>query len=892
MALRTIDGRVMTALPDRDDRVMSLMAAALTLGAEERSRYLHTASDGDEELLRETRDAIEWEERMGGFLQRPWLSLQDLERPFQPGQLINERFEVVRELGHGGMGIVYEAFDHKRGQRIAIKSPKVGFRRLLSPELESALRVRHQNVCLVNEIHTASTDYGDVDFLTMELLEGPTLQEVLSAHGPPDPLEALEISRQLCAGLAEAHRIGVIHKDLKPANVILTRAPDGSRRAVITDFGLAGEPAADGGDLAGTPRYMAPELWRGTHASKASDLYALGVIFYEMVTGATPFGDEPSEVRLTRRPPNAATRSRDVPRRFDAVISQCLEPSPERRPGDAMEILSALAPRSFRKASLAGAIALLAVVAGLLTIHKPAVAVFERPNVRLAILPAHGTGDAAAIADGVLSDVIDRLAHQDALVVIWPAQLAAAGADTPGQARVNLDATHALQLAVRQDGGEVVAHAALIDLATQTRLETISGRYALANAGDLSTALAGAVAKGLNLRGGAEKPLAPAAATAYERGLFYLRRDQHSFDQALPLFREAIRLDPRAPQPRAGLVEALVLKHTDTNEDRWLDEAKRELEAAKALDPDSVAVLLAAGRMDESSGHEEQALDSYRRVAERQPRNVEVWLRIASVNQVLKRTKETIESYRRAIALDPRYYETYEELGVFYFHGGEYAKAAEQFRRVNALAPRFTNGYTNLGAALSEMGQDGAAETALARSLAIQQTPRALNSLAAIRAYQKRDAEAIVLYKEAYARDPGNYICLLNLGDSCRRERMTAESADYYHRGMEVALASLKQNPRDALARAYLASFAAFLGDRSRGEQEIEQALQLGPSEKVVIRRAVVLYETLGHRDRALAIAETATPETLRELDRHPDLADFREDSRFRELKAKKEKGD
>lgn len=877
----------MSALPDRDDRVMSLMNAALALGGEERSRYLRAASDGDEELLRETCDAIEWEERMGGFLQRPWLSLQELERPFQPGQVVNERFEIVRELGHGGMGIVYEAFDRKRGQRIAIKSAKLGFRRLLSPELESALRVRHPNVCLVNEIHTASTELGDVDFLTMELLEGPTLQEVLSTQGPLEEKKALEISRQLCAGLAEAHRIGVIHKDLKSANVIVTTAPDGSLRAAIMDFGLAGEPTPDG-ELAGTPRYMAPELWRGAHASKASDLYALGVIFYEMLTGATPFGDEPSEVRLTRQPPNAATRARRVSRQFDAVIARCLDPSPEARPRDARQILDALAARPMRKAPLfAGAVAVAAMVVAGITLWKPAAV--ETPNLRLAILPP--TGDAGEIANGVLNDVADRLARREALAIMRPARLIEGDVRTVDEARLNVDATHALQLALRQEGGGVVARATVIDLATQTPLEKISGSYAAANASDLSTALTGAVSKALKLHGGEEEPIASAAAIPYNRGLFYLRRDQHSFNQALSAFREAIRLDPRAAQPRAGAVEALMLRYKATNEERWRTEAELELAAAKALGPDSVAVLLAAARMDASTGQLEKALENYRRVAERQPRNVEVWLRLAEVYGSLNLRKEAIESYNHAIALDPYYYETFQEFGVFYFRRGEYANSAAQFRKVIQLAPRFHSAHTNLGAALSEMGYDDAAVQALMTSLSIKETPRALNSLAAVRAYQKRDAEAIALYKKAHAQDPRNYICLINLGDSCRREGLAAESAEYYRRGMAITRDQLRINPRDASTRAYFASFEAFLGDRARGEEEIEQALQLAPAEKVVIRRAVVLYETLGRRDRALAIAGTATVETLRELERHPDLADFRDDSRFRELKAKKEKG-
>lgn len=871
----------MTAPTDRDDRVMSLMTTALMLGAEERDRYLRVACDGDEELLRETCEGIEWEERMGGFLRRPWLSLPDLERPFKAGEIINERFEIVREIGHGGMGIVFEAFDRKRGLRIAIKSAKLGFRRLLSPELESALKVRHQNICLVNEIHTASTDYGDVDFLTMEMLEGPTLQEVLSARGPLEPAEALEIARQLCAGLAEAHRTGILHKDLKTANVIVTETPDGRRRAVITDFGLAGEAAAGDGQLAGTPRYMAPELWRGAGASIASDLYALGVIFYEMVTGAPPFGDEPSDVRLTRPPPSAATRTRRVPRQFDAVISRCLDPSPGARPRDAMEVLAALTPR-FRKAPLFAAIAVAGVVAA------TGVIVREPPHMRLAILPAQGSGDAAVIANVALNDVAGRLAPE--LVVMKPEQVAQGQAHTAEEARRNLKATHALQVAVRQEGGAIVAHATVIDLATQTRLDELTGRYAASSAGDLSTALTGAVSKALRLRGGTEERISAAAAKPYDAGLTYLRRDQHGYDQALPLFREAVRLDPHAAKARAGVVEALVLKHQASREFRWLAEAERELEAATALDPDSIAVLLAGGRLNMARGHYEKALASYQRVAERQPRNVEVLLRIAGLYDLQDLRKEAVESYQKAIALDPDYYETYQELGVFYHNRGEYLEAVEQFRNVIARAPRFATAYTNLGGSLTELGRYDEAIQAHLTSLSIRTTASGLNNLGAVKAYQKRDLEAIDLYRKADRLEPHNPMYLTNLGDSSRRAGLAAESEQYYRNAMDAALKVLQSNPRNGRARAYAGYAAARLGDRPRGQQDIEEALQLVPNDKVVIRRAVMMFEMLGRRDRALTILETAPSDVLRELDRQPDMADFRLDPRFIQLKARRER--
>src|SRR5205814_4249151 len=116
----------------------------------------------------------------------------------------------------------------------------------------------HPNICMVNEIHTAETPSGEVDFLTMEFLEGETLSAHLAAHGKLSPADALAVARQLCAALAEAHRSGIIHRDLKTGNVMVSRGADGGLHAVITDFGLAGE-TSEFADGLGTPRYMAPE---------------------------------------------------------------------------------------------------------------------------------------------------------------------------------------------------------------------------------------------------------------------------------------------------------------------------------------------------------------------------------------------------------------------------------------------------------------------------------------------------------------------------------------------------------------------------------------------------------------------------------------------------------
>src|SRR5690242_14936877 len=203
--------RIMESTADRDERVMRIVERARHQPVGEREAFLRLACETDDGLYQEVSETLDWEGRKGDFLKQPLTALTVVSRPFEPGTVVERRFEIVRVIGEGGMGVVYVAIDRKRNQRIAIKSAEPGFQRLLSPELEGALKVRHPNILLVNQIHTTKTENVDVDFLTMEFLEGETLSTRLARTGKLAPAEALEIARGVCAGLPAAHRRGIGH---------------------------------------------------------------------------------------------------------------------------------------------------------------------------------------------------------------------------------------------------------------------------------------------------------------------------------------------------------------------------------------------------------------------------------------------------------------------------------------------------------------------------------------------------------------------------------------------------------------------------------------------------------------------------------------------------------
>ena len=908
---------------------MALLSQAMKRPAEERQEFVCVQCDMDQKLHEEVLEALYWEERMGSFLKEPLLELATLLLPFEPGEDVADRFTIVGEIGEGGMGVVYEALDRKRKQRIAIKAAKPGFQRLLSPELEGALKVRHHNICLVNEIHTAQTQHGPIDFLSMELVKGQTLSAHLRTVGKFGHEEALDISCQLCAGLAEAHDSGVLHRDLKSSNILLCQNDDGTCRAVITDFGLASCKDLESAESGGTPGYMAPELWDGEKATTASDIYALGVILYEMVTGLRPDEsrqlecnteslstvnpqpgvaneehERPSLMSISEsdwngiatadliRRPSKWTKGLDP--RWDRVILRCLATVPAQRPQDAHEVLAELKREPIPKWPFATVGVLFLLLTTVFAFVRPARQWAEDliwpPNVRLAILPFEGPPDLGAVGDGTLQDVADRVQQlssgRRAVAVIPAARLSDMHVQTSQQARDVIHATHALKLtAQRNSSGQTTAHAAIIDLSSQLPVRALSATYSQPEMQSAARALTGLVAVAFRLsEPSSGKEISVAANGPYLKGLYFLNRDSRSYDSAMEQFREAARLDPDSPLPTAGLSLALVQKFDFTKQKSYLEQAQVFMHTAQSRNPDSVKVLLAAGQVSEKMSQYLEALQCYRRVQELEPRSVDAWLGLASTYDALHEQDQSVQAYRKAQELDPEYYKPYQLLGAFYERHGRHSEAAEQFRQMIARAPGLPDSYFGLGSALTELGRYDEAEDALQTSLRIRETAEGLNNLGAIRYFQGRHEEAAAYQKRALTYGPNNYLWLMNIADNLRLAGHQKEALFYYQRTKEEARLEITSNPQSARGRAYFAYACARLGDKQRAMDEIRQAMNLQPGENQVLDWALEIYELLKERELAIDAFRGLTLDMSKELTHDPDLLDFFQDSRVKQL--------
>ena len=601
------------ASPDRWQHVERLYHDALARDEAERETFLRHACAGDDALQREVESLLAYASGAQAFMDAPAIEVAAAFIESQTDSpLVGRRlgpYEIRSRLGAGGMGEVYRAHDSKLGRDVALKmllwelGDEPERRTRLVREARAAASLNHPNICTIHEV-------GDADgqaYIAMEVVEGKPLS-IRLAEGPLPPEEVLRYGLQLADALAHAHDRGVVHRDLKSANVMIT--PEG--RVKVLDFGLAkrvsGEALAEvttlshatltqPGAILGTLPYMAPEQLRAQPADARSDVWALGIILYEMAAGARPFaghtGFELSSAIIHETPPPLPTR---VAAPLQAVIGRCLEKEPARRYQRASEVRAALetigsganarvtpgrvSGRFSTRLIAAASLAVVLVLAGAavsLNVAGTRQRIFGGPGAQIrsiAVLPLEnlsGDSDQEYFVAGIHEALITDLARIGVLKVI-----AKASADAyKGSKKPLRDVGRELGVeglvtgSVRRSGDRVRMTAQLV------RAE--SGEILWANryersAGDvlsLQSELVGAIAREVQAKITPEqtarlataRPINPGAHDAYLKGRFLYSGFSRSFDNneldaAITQFEHAIQIDPAYAPPYAALSAA------------------------------------------------------------------------------------------------------------------------------------------------------------------------------------------------------------------------------------------------------------------------------------------------------------------------------------------------
>jgi tetratricopeptide (TPR) repeat protein len=623
-------------------------------------------------------------------------------------ELLAGRFRVVRLIGQGGMGAVYEAEDLELGGHVALKTVRpetaADIRTIerFKQEIYLARKVTHPNVCRLFDLfhHRSAASDVEMTFVTMEFLRGETLAERLR-RGRIASHELLPLITQMAEGLQAAHQVGIVHRDFKPSNVVLvpTKEPSDDVRVVVTDFGLAHTSTADGsarlaltgtGDIVGTPAYIAPEVLDNRAATPAADIYALGVVMYEMVTGRLPFaGDTPLSVVLERlRKPAESPRTLvpDLDPRWEAVILRCLEREPADRFAQAADVIGAfrkdqpisvpsLQRRRMRRVGMmvAAAAAVLAIGAGVFAtwgrpspadaIGAPAAAAPVKVRRSVAVLGFKNLSQrsdaawlSAAFSDMLTTElaageILRTVAGEQVVRMKLDLQLADADSfagDTLARIRRSLG-TDLVVLGSYLALGEKGSDRIRLDLRVQDAVagETIASVSDTGTQDELLTLVSrtGAMLRdklGVRelssndvARVKASQPSNPELVRWYSEGLAKLRVSENL--AARDLFEKVIAAEPDFPLAHSALAATWSALGY---ENRSAEAAKRAFDLSGNLAREER--LSIEGRYRESTRERERAIEIYKTLFEFFPDNVDYGLRLAGAQIAASKGKEAL----------------------------------------------------------------------------------------------------------------------------------------------------------------------------------------------------------------------------------------------------------
>jgi serine/threonine protein kinase/Flp pilus assembly protein TadD len=854
---------------------------------------------------------------------------------FSPGDVISERYRVIRFIARGGMGEVYEVEDWELQSRIALKT--IAPERASSTkqvarfrqEIQLARKVSHPNVCRVFDLgrHKIAASGGnarrsgdsgsadDVLFLTMELLPGETLSSYLEKHGPMTTEQALPIVRQLVSALAAAHHLGIVHRDFKPGNVMLEETPHGMV-AKVTDFGLATNPEADKTisrsitQVLGTPEYMAPEQLRG-QCSNRTDIFALGLTVFQMLTGALPISaDTASKVLKT-----SETGKRGG-YRWRGAISKSLATNPAERFASVEEFWYALSgervPGQFGWKAIAASTRrywiLYAAAACLVIAGAAAVLTGVVPNPfrrlpqqkHIAVLPFENIGHDAsnqAFAEGVAESLTSKLSqlerYQKSFWVVPSSDTR--NIKSLDEAYRNLNVTLAVTGSIEHTADGVNLTADLVDPQNHRQLASRSIHVSSANLEEMQQRVWEAVADMLDLQvsrkiknelaaGGTNQPH---AFELYERGVGYLKaEDLENTNRAIGLFNQAIVDDPQYAQAYAGLGDAYASKYFWTKDPQLIAAATQSAARAVQLNDQLIPVRMTLAHVYMVTGQLDKAVAEYQQVLERDPTVVEAEYRIGQAYQAQNKYPQAESAFKDVIARRPTYLDAYLDLGALYYRQGHFDKAIEQFRSAIDLAPDVALGYQNLGGTYLAQGRYPEAIEVLKKGLAIKGNADSWTNLGAAYMYVGQWENAAEAMKKATELTPSDHVLWRNLGDSY--DQIPARRADArqaYAKALETATASLKVNPKDPVVLSGIALYQAHLGNSQQAQEFINRALEVAPKDSDTLFTSALVYELIGQREQALKAVQAAVKAgySLDEVEKEPELHGLQSDPRYRQ---------
>ncbi|MDQ2946037.1 MAG: protein kinase [Acidobacteriota bacterium] len=854
-----------------------------------------------------------------------------------PGTDFGPRYFIESVLGEGGMGKVYRAHDRELNRKVALKliRPELAAdpRSLerLKQELLLASSISHKNIL---RIHDLGETQG-VKFISMAYIEGNDLHDVLKETGKLPLDRALRIARQLAGALEAAHAENVVHRDLKPRNILV----DKSDQIYVADFGLAksleppGMEVSRTGVLVGTPLYMAPEQVEGKPVDNRTDLYAFGLVLYEMVTGDVPFPDVSSLGTMNKRiheaPKNPQLLNPDVPDHLAKIILRCLEKVPSQRYQSAGEILSDLRTESV--ASDAGGhpvsrrpvwpwIAVAAFMAVSIALLVPAIRRAIAPFAPtgsntltavpsaakgkfVAVLPLRVLGDQEWLkymAEGVVESLSAKLFQSKTVHLASPSLVEKVNRTEPLQkiAR-DLGVNLLVQGSIRGEGEKILMVMSLEDMNSGQRVwsEEFSGLRQ--DVMTIEDQVYGKLVRNLEqkpsneelARGSMHPTENLEAYDLYLKARSALRAQKAStdvkgIDAALNLYNQAIQKDANFALAYAGLADAYLYMYDAKKDSYWTDKALAAAKQARRLNPNLPEVHFSLGSVYIKTGKAAEAVAELQHALQLAPNSDEGQRRLGGAYLYAGRKAEAFDAYQKAIQTNPYYWVNYNQLGVAFLQSGQNEGALNAFRRVTEIEPDRSAGYNGLGVVYFRQGKWKECVQAFAKAVALQPSFRSYSNLGGAYIMLGKYNEAVTVLEKAITMNPNDIEAAGSLADAYRGLGQQNKANLSYDRAIALGFKALEVNPRDAATLGNIAVYYAKKNDRERALEFIHRARSIDSSQANLIYDEVVVHAFTGKPAEAIAMLRQAFEKgySSNEANSDPDLKNLRVLPEFNKL--------
>lgn len=947
-------------MASQEQSVEQLFGAALDRAPMDRRAFLDRVCAGAPELRQRVEELLLADERAGSFLEKPLLisradqsdsSRSTVEfnggRPnptgfdpsltgrFEPGQIIADRFAVVRFIACGGMGEVYEVEDRfLQGVHVALKMilPQIAGDASSSHRFEQevllARKVTHPNLCPIYDICRCQEPPPPFLFLTMKLLSGETLGSRLNQPSLIPRSEAISIFRQMIAGLAALHHAGVIHRDIKPNNVMLDHL--GSELCLsIMDFGLARlydsqTTSLTRGFIAGTPGYIAPELLRGDCPSQATDIFALGVLFQQVLIGE--FANVGSHGLSAK--PSPALDDADVPAVFIHSVKEFLSDDPTRRCHAFQQIQSTYdsggstparalgdffngAPHRLltRRNFVVGSALTACAAAGGIVWKWDSISdhlndlLHPLPLKRFVALlnwPSTSDPHIKPMLAGVIEAIGNELARAEAFdrdLFVIPQNVSA---DTKTAAQLNdirdsLGANLILAASGATHSNQFHLALRVLDPASTQSIREKRLSLPLDERISFPSKAVRAAAELLDVshfehndRRTIPDTLSPEAYAAFQEARALMKQENDTgLDAAIDKFKQALELDPRYATAHARLALAYLHFYEIHGDAAALSLARGNCDNALALNPNLALGHLALSFLLEQKGDKNGAFKEMAHALAIDPTDPVTLVYQAQLYARYNQWIAAEQTFDRVLKLRPNFWLAHEELGVVYNAQGEYPQAVTEFGAASLAAPKNARSLNNLGAVYLQQGKLDEAANSVKKSLDLAPSDSAATTMAALLRCEGKYTDAVRFAQKSVELNPSEAANWLELADCyslAPRQRGKAKKA--YSQGVKAQEEELRTDLTNGPGWMLLALCRVKSGNPETASSLVQKAESLYAGDIYSRLYKARTLELIGDREQALATLASCLKSgvTTFQILTMPDMGSLRDDLRYQEM--------